>query len=102
MNDEGVVPDYRETERVLLGQGMREPCTSWSRGNIKPCIITGPGTTMDLCATFSKMAAVEIPTDRVVDGNRHQYCPLRESLPNKRMNDSSHILSTNRLGSVSL
>jgi arylsulfatase A-like enzyme len=47
---------------------MREPCIFWSPGNIEPGLITGLGTTMDLYTTFSKMAGVEVPTDRVVDG----------------------------------
>ncbi|MGE0589838.1 MAG: sulfatase [Cyclobacteriaceae bacterium] len=48
--------------------GMREPCIFWSPGNIQPGIVTDLGTTMDLYTTFSKMAGVEIPNDRVVDG----------------------------------
>jgi arylsulfatase A len=48
--------------------GMREPCIFWSPGNIKPGIVTSLGTTMDLYTTFSKIAGVAIPEDRIVDG----------------------------------
>lgn len=48
--------------------GMREPCIFWSPGNIKPAVITDLGTTMDLFTTFSRLAGVAIPDDRIVDG----------------------------------
>ena len=48
--------------------GMREPTIFWGPGNIKPGIITELGTTMDLFATFSSMAGVPLPTDRIIDG----------------------------------
>lgn len=48
--------------------GMREPCIFWSPKKIKPALITELGTTMDLFTTFSKMAGVPIPSDRVIDG----------------------------------
>ncbi|WP_116108975.1 sulfatase [Lewinella sp. IMCC34191] len=48
--------------------GMREPCIVWSPGNIEPAVITDLGATMDLFTTFSQLAAVPVPEDRVVDG----------------------------------
>lgn len=48
--------------------GMREPCIFWSPSKIEPAVITGIGSTMDLFTTFSKMAGVKIPDDRIVDG----------------------------------
>lgn len=69
MNDEGGSAGLlRNGKGSTWEGGMREPCIIWSPGNIKPAIITGLGTTMDLYTTFSKMAGVEIPNDRVVDG----------------------------------
>ena len=69
MNDEGGSAGLlRNGKGSTWEGGMREPCIIWSPGNIKPGIITGLGTTMDLYTTFSKMAGVEIPNDRVVDG----------------------------------
>lgn len=48
--------------------GMREPGIFWSPGYIKPKLVTGMGTTMDLFNTFSKLAGVPMPTDREMDG----------------------------------
>lgn len=48
--------------------GMREPGIFWGPGTIKPGLVTDIGSTMDLFTTFSKMAGVEIPDDRIVDG----------------------------------
>ena len=48
--------------------GMREPAIFWSPAKIKPAVITDPGSTMDLFTTFSKMAGIPIPDDRIVDG----------------------------------
>ena len=48
--------------------GMREPGIFWGPGIIKPGLVTDIGCTMDLFTTFSKMAGVEIPDDRIVDG----------------------------------
>lgn len=48
--------------------GMREPTLFWGPGRIKPGVIMDLGSTMDLFTTFSKMAGVEIPKDRIIDG----------------------------------
>src|SRR5690606_16019524 len=48
--------------------GMRAPAIFWSPGNIEPNLITDLGTTMDLFTTFSSMANVPIPSDRIIDG----------------------------------
>ena len=48
--------------------GMREPCIFWAPGRIAPGIVTDLGSTMDLFTTFSKIAGIDIPNDRIVDG----------------------------------
>ncbi|WP_190810909.1 sulfatase [Flagellimonas sp. S3867] len=48
--------------------GMREPAIFWGPGHIKPGLVTELGSTMDLFTTFSSMAGVEIPQDRIMDG----------------------------------
>jgi arylsulfatase A-like enzyme len=48
--------------------GMREPGIFWGPGMIKPGIVGGLGSTMDLFATFSSMAGVPMPDDRIMDG----------------------------------
>ncbi len=48
--------------------GMREPAIFWGPGHVKPGLVSDLGSTMDLFTTFSGMAGVEIPEDRIVDG----------------------------------
>lgn len=48
--------------------GMREPTIFWQPGTIKPGVVTGIGSTMDLLPTFCAMAGVQAPKDRVLDG----------------------------------
>mgnify|MGYP000043754434 CR=1 FL=1 len=48
--------------------GMREPGIFWGPGLIKPGLVSDLGSTMDLFTTFSTMAGVPVPDDRVVDG----------------------------------
>jgi len=48
--------------------GMREPTLFWSPGNITPGVVSELGTTMDLFTTFSALANVPLPKDRILDG----------------------------------
>ena len=48
--------------------GMREPCIFWSPAQIQPAVITDLGSTLDLFTTFSQLAGVSLPNDRVMDG----------------------------------
>lgn len=48
--------------------GMREPAIFWSPGMIAPGVISDIGSTMDLFVTFSNMAGIDIPRDRIIDG----------------------------------
>lgn len=48
--------------------GMREPGIFWGPGLIKPGPVTTLGSTLDLFSTFSTMAGVKIPDDRIIDG----------------------------------
>ena len=69
MNEEGGSAGLlRDGKGSTWEGGMREPCIFWSPGNIRPGIVTDIGTTMDLYTTFSSLAGVPIPDDRVVDG----------------------------------
>lgn len=58
--------------------GMREPGIFWGPGSIKPGIVSDLGSTMDLFATFSKIAGVPLPDDRVIDS--HDLSPTLFSL----------------------
>jgi len=69
MNEEGGSAGLlREGKGSTWEGGMREPCIFWAPGRIRPGIVTGIGTTMDLYTTFSKLAGVPVPDDRIVDG----------------------------------
>jgi arylsulfatase A-like enzyme len=47
---------------------MREPTIFWQPGAIKPGVVTDIGATLDLLPTFSALAGVKAPSDRVLDG----------------------------------
>ena len=48
--------------------GFRVPGIFWGPGNIQPKLVMDMGTTMDVFTTFSKMAGVDNPADRDMDG----------------------------------
>ena len=49
--------------------GIRVPTVIWGPGYIKSGVVDDIGTSMDLFSTFSYLADVEIPNDRIIDGN---------------------------------
>jgi len=48
--------------------GMREPALFWFPGTVKPQVVTGLGTTLDLLPTLCSLADLELPGDRIYDG----------------------------------
>ena len=48
--------------------GQRVPAIFWGPGRIKPGIISGIGSTLDIFPTFSKLAGVSLPTIESYDG----------------------------------
>ncbi len=59
----------REGKGTTWDGGMREPSICWWPGTIPANQVSAElGTTMDIYATSLKLAGVELPTDRVVDG----------------------------------
>ena len=64
----GSAGPLRDGKGTTWEGGMREPCIVWSPGNVQPAVITDLGTTMDLFTTFSQLAGVPIPEDRIIDG----------------------------------
>ena len=66
--------------------GMREPGIFWSPGRIQPGIVSNLGSTMDLFATFSKIAGVPLPEDRFLDS--HDLSP---TLTNQKDNTRNSI-----------
>jgi arylsulfatase A len=65
--------------------GVRVPAIFWAPGKIKPAVISEMGSTLDLLPTFSKMAGIKLPTNKVYDGydlsavlNNQQASPRNE------------------------
>jgi arylsulfatase A len=48
--------------------GMREPAIFWWPEKIKPAVITGIGSTLDLLPTISELTGAALPNDRIYDG----------------------------------
>lgn len=48
--------------------GMRVPTIFWSPGKVVPKVVMEMGSTLDLLPTFSALAGVPMPEDRVLDG----------------------------------
>ena len=48
--------------------GMREPTVMWGPGLVKPAVVRGMGSTLDLLPTFCALAGVDPPADRALDG----------------------------------
>lgn len=48
--------------------GMREPTIFRWPGKLKPGVVAGLGSTLDLLPTFCKLANVTLPADRIYDG----------------------------------
>lgn len=48
--------------------GMREPTIFWGPSLVKAGVISDLGSNMDFFTTFSQMAGVPIPKDRIIDG----------------------------------
>jgi len=66
--------------------GMREPGIFWGPGIIKKALVTDMGSTMDLFTTFSTMANIDIPNDRIIDGQDLSGTLLRgEPSPRKHI-----------------
>ncbi len=59
----------REGKGSTYEGGMREPAIFWCPKKIQPKVVMELGTAMDVFTTFSHLAGVEIPQDRVIDGN---------------------------------
>ena len=47
--------------------GQRVPCVIWGNG-VKPGTVTKMGSTLDLLPTICRLAGVQLPKDRVLDG----------------------------------
>ena len=67
-NNGGSAGPLRAGKGTTWEGGMREPGIFWGPGMVKPGLVTDIGSTMDLFATFSAMAGIALPDDRIIDG----------------------------------
>ena len=58
----------REGKGTSWEGGMRVPAVFCWPGKIREGVVTGLGTTMDLFTTICRLAGIDLPRDRVIDG----------------------------------
>ncbi len=63
--------------------GMREPTIFWGPDLVKPGVVMDLGATMDVLPTFLRLAGIDAPSDRVLDGF-DLSATLRDGSPSPR------------------
>ena len=58
----------REGKGSTWEGGQREPTIFWWPGTIPPGVVRDMGSTLDLFPTFSSLAEIDVPKDRLYDG----------------------------------
>jgi uncharacterized sulfatase len=65
----GSAGPFRGNKGTTWEGGLREPCIAWWPGSVAAGVVTPAfGCNMDLFPTFVKLAGLEMPNDRVYDG----------------------------------
>jgi len=64
----GSAGPLREGKGTTWEGGVRTPAIFWWPGTVRPAVVTGLGSAMDLFTTSAKLAGAEVPADRVIDG----------------------------------
>jgi len=64
----GSAGPLREGKGTTWEGGMRTPAIFWWPGTIRPAVVTGIGSAMDLFTTSVKLAGGDVPGDRPIDG----------------------------------
>jgi len=63
--------------------GVRTPAIFWWPGTVKPAVVTGMGSGLDLLATAAALAGASLPTDRILD-SMDLTPTLKKSQPSTR------------------
>jgi arylsulfatase A len=63
----GSAGPLREGKGTTWEGGVRTPAIFWWPGTVRPNVVTGFGSGLDLLATASALAGVKLPADRVLD-----------------------------------
>ena len=72
--------------------GIRVPAIFWGPSHVKPSVVSKTGSTLDLHATFCKMAGVILPNDRVMDG--FDLSPVLKGAENTPRNEMFYCHAT--------
>jgi len=64
----GSAGPLREGKGSTWDGGMRVPAVFWWPGAIKPGVVHGMGSTLDLLPTVAALTGGELPSDRILDG----------------------------------
>jgi uncharacterized sulfatase len=93
MSDNGPWAPYREqggsagplrgAKATTWEGGMRVPAIFWWPGTIKPAVVTGIGSELDVLQTFATLAGAQVPADRILDGY-DLSATLRSGAPSPR------------------
>ena len=60
----------RDQKGTTWEGGLRVPAIFWWPGRVRPGVVTGIGSAMDLFTTAIRLAWGEVPGDRTIDGVR--------------------------------
>jgi arylsulfatase A len=64
----GSAGPLREGKGTTWEGGVRAPAIVWWPGTVRPAVITGIGSGLDILPTAAALAGAALPTDRVIDG----------------------------------
>lgn len=67
-NNGGSAGPLRAGKGTTWEGGVREPTIFWGPGYIQKGVVQDLGSTMDIFSTFSQLAGVAVPSDRIIDG----------------------------------
>ncbi|WP_281542154.1 sulfatase family protein [Maribacter aestuarii] len=67
-NNGGSAGPLRAGKGTTWEGGVREPTIFWGPGLIQKGVVQDLGSTMDIFSTFSQLAGVAVPSDRIIDG----------------------------------
>ena len=64
----GSAGPLRDGKGTTWEGGVRTPAIFWWPGTVRPAVVTGIGSAMDLFATAAKLSGAPVPSDRPIDG----------------------------------
>jgi uncharacterized sulfatase len=93
----GSAGPLREGKGSTWEGGVRTPAIFWWPGTVRPGIVTGMGSGLDMMTTAASLAGARLPSDRIIDGV-DLSAPLRGTGPSPR--DRLFYYSDNELRAI--